>query len=540
LLAALSGVLQAITFPFRPSVHDAGYFVCWFAVVPLLLAILGPLSRSGPQLVDEKGRPLGILSAGQGFWLGYFSGIIWYAGTCFWIFHVLHVYGKMHPLEAGAMFLAFCLYLALYNGLFGALIARAASGASGSKKAILLAPFIWVAVEMARTRVTGFPWDLLGTAQVNNIPLAQIARITGVYGVSFGIMLVNTAFAASFLLPPHRRRTMLVAAVLAAAVLNLGSLVTPPPVATDHTARLVQQNVPIEADWNAATLQQTLDDLRQRSVAAGAGAAISSVRPSLIVWPESPAPFFLNEQRFRLAVTSIAVDAHAYVIAGALGTPETPTPETPTPAGGKRSYYNSAVLITPQGSWTARYDKVHLVPFGEYIPAQSVLIFLKGIAREVGEWGFTAGTERVVFDVGGQRVGTFICYESIFPDEIREFAGNGAQVLVNISNDTWFGDYGMAAQHLNMVRMRAIENQRWVLRATNNGITAAIDPYGRVTQSAPRKERLTLDVAYGLVTDTTFYTRHGDWFGWLCVIIASAAIFVRARLRFGGIGRAAN
>jgi apolipoprotein N-acyltransferase len=324
---------------------------------------------------------------------------------------------------------------------------------------------------------------------------------------------------------------MLVATVLAAAVLNLGVLVKPAPFPTDHTARLVQENIPIETTWNASSLSETLKDLHALSTAPGA-------KPDLIVWPESPAPFFLNEPRFRMEITSVAVESQAYVIAGALGTPagQNPLQEAATPEGAKRSYYNSAVLITPEGKWTARYDKVHLVPFGEYIPAQSMLVFLKGIAREVGEWGFTAGTERTVFDAGGQRVGTFICYESIFPDEIRQFAANGAQVLVNISNDAWFGDYGMPAQHLNMVRMRAIENGRWVLRATNTGITAAIDPYGRVTQSAPRKQRLALDVGYALVTETTFYTGHGDWFGWLCVIIAMAGALVRWNVR-GGVLR---
>lgn len=534
LLAALSGVLQAITFPFRPSIVDAGYFVCWFAVVPLLLAILGPLARSGPQLVDEHGRPLGAMSTGQGFWLGYLSGIVWYAGSTFWVFHVLHTYGAMHPAIAAVMFVLFCLYLALYHGLFGALIARAASGPSGSKKAILLAPFLWVAVEMARTRVTGFPWDLLGTAQVNNIPLTQIARLTGVYGISFGIMLVNTAFAAAFLLPPHKRRNMFVASALAAGLLQAGSLVDPPPLATDRTARLVQQNIPIETKWDVSNFSATLRALHALSAQAVGSA---SARPNLIVWPESPAPFFLGDPRFRLEVTSIAVEGQSYVLAGALGTP---AGEAAAREETRGKYYNSAVLITPDGKWTGRYDKVHLVPFGEYIPGQSVLVFLKGIAREVGESGFTPGTERVVFDAGGQKIGTFICYESIFPDEIREFPRNGAQVLVNISNDGWFGGFGMAGQHMNTVRMRAIENQRWVLRATNTGLTGAIDPYGRVTMMAQRDRRNALDVRYGLVSETTFYTRHGDWFGWLCGIISLAALFVRARLRIGGIRSAAN
>ena len=511
MLAALSGVLQVLAFP-SPALD----FLCWFAVVPLMLAILGPLARSGPQLVDEKGRPLGVMTTAQGFWLGYCAGMIWYAGTCFWIYHVMHVYGGLNaPVSAGILVL-FCLYLGLYHGLFGALLAKSAHGATGSKRAILLAPFLWVAVELARARITGFPWDLLGTAQVDNIPLARIARFTGVYGVSLGIMLVNAAFAATFLLPPHRRRTLLVASVLAVGVLQAGVLVAPPPAIATHNARLVQQNIALDTRWDVENFRATLAELRTLSVRPES-------KSSLVIWPESPAPFYLSDPIFREELTGLAHDAHAHVIAGSLGTPAMHEP--------RGKLYNSAALITPDGDWTKRYDKIHLVPFGEYVPFQSLFVFAEKLTREVGD--FTPGTERTVFDAGGQKVGVFICYEAVFPDEIRQFAANGAQVFVNISNDGWFGDYGAPGQHLNMARMRAIENERWVLRSTNTGITASIDPNGRVVARLPRNARAALDAPYALVEGTTFYTRHGDWFAWLCVIIAGVGLFVRFNLRAG-------
>jgi apolipoprotein N-acyltransferase len=510
LLAALSGGLQVLCFP-SPNL----YFLGWFAVAPLMLAILGPLSRSGPQLVDIKGRPLGILSAGQGFWLGYLSGIIWYAGTCFWVYHSMHVYGGLGPLVSAGILILFCLYLGLYHGLFGALLAKAASGASGSRRAIIVAPFLWVMVELARARITGFPWDLLGTTQVDNVPLTQIAHFTGVYGISFGIMLVNAAFTATFLLPRQGRRTLLASSAVTAAILQAGVLVPAPRLPTDRTARLVQQDIPIETRWDVENFQQTLSELRALSTRAPA--------PALIIWPESPAPFFTNDAIFRNELSSTALQAHAFVLAGSLGVPAKGQSET--------KLYNSAVLVDPAGSWVARYDKVHLVPFGEYVPFKSLFSFAGKLTKEVGD--FSSGSRRVVFDAGGEKIGVFICYESVFPDEIREFAANGAQVFVNISNDGWFGEYGAPGQHLNMVRMRAIENERWVLRATNTGITASIDPYGRIETSAPRNQRTVLDVPYGLIDGTTFYTRHGDWFAWGCVIISLVALFVRFNVRGG-------
>jgi apolipoprotein N-acyltransferase len=222
-----------------------------------------------------------------------------------------------------------------------------------------------------------------------------------------------------------------------------------------------------------------------------------------VIWPESPAPFYENDQRFRQTLNKIARDAHAFVIAGEVGLP---------PSGDDRRIYNSAVVITPQGDALARYDKVHLVPFGEYVPFKDLFSFAHKLTREVSD--FAPGYEHMTLPVHSYKLGIFICYESVFPNEVREFAAAGAGVLANISNDGWFGETGAPEQHLRMARMRAIENDRWVLRATNTGISASIDPFGRVVARLPRNIRAAVDLPYGVVVGTTFYTRHGDWFAW--------------------------
>jgi apolipoprotein N-acyltransferase len=521
-LAILSGILQVLVFP-TPGLS----WLCWVAVAPLIVAILGP--RNHAEILDGAGREVRSHPLRQGFLLGYCSGIIWYAGTCYWIYHVMSAYGGLSAPVAFGILVLFCLYLGLYHGLFGlllAMLARAKVG--GLQRALLVAPFLWVAVELARARITGFPWDLLGTAQVGNIPLSRVATLTGVYGISFEIALINTAFAAVFLVPLRRRTAMLAGSLLAAVLLQAGSLVNLPPSPADHTATLVQENIPIldPSDWTSEYFDRTMEDLAKISVPAVRDTEKSQGTPGLIVWPESPAPFFATDPKFRRAVSAMAERANAYVVVGSLGLRFAPQRETPP------EMLNSASLIGPNGDWAARYDKIHLVPFGEYVPFKSLLVFAQKLTREVGD--FSSGSERNVLDLQTYKLGAFICYESIFPDEIRQFAARGAQVFVNISNDGWFGDTGAPWQHLNMARMRAIENKRWLLRATNTGITASIDPYGRVIARAPRNERVALQAPYAAISDMTFYSRYGDWFAYACAIISIAGLALRVHAGASG------
>ena len=387
-----------------------------------------------------------------------------------------------------------------------------------SRRALLLAPALWVAVELARTRISGFPWDLLGITQVDNTALTHSATFAGVYGVSFEIMLVNAAIASIFLVRREKRKALLIAAFGAAMVLQAGRWIPAPPASSDHLALLLQQNVPVGEgeNWTREYFLSTLKDFTALSLSPPPptlSGSIQGLHPDPIVWPESPAPFYTSDPFFRNAISSLAKQSQAWVIVGSLGTRS--ASETPEQTS---EIYNSASLVSPTGEWTGRYDKVHLVPFGEYLPFKRVFSFAGGLTKAVGE--FTPGTSHAPLQAGTTKLGIFICYESIFPDEVRQSVAQGAQALVNISNDGWYGDSGAYAQHLRQARMRAIENARWLLRDTNTGVTAAIDPYGRIVASAPRKKRTVLFAPYALASETNFYTRHGDWFAYLCAIIS--------------------
>ena len=546
-LVLVSAALQIVIFPL-PGL----YWLAWIAVAPLLVAILRARSSETLQLRLQGNDQTRLLPASplQGFLLGYLCGILWFAGTCYWIFDTMHRYGGMPiPAAALALFL-FCLYVGLYHGMFGLLLAlvagakasgsshsrldkrldksgsRTAASAASIRRALGAAPFLWVAVELARTRITAFPWELLGYSQTANFGLTRIATLTGVYGLSFEIALVNSVFAAAFLAPrgaAERRKLLLAAACVAAVILQAGQLLSPPPVAADHTALLVQPNIPVleGGAWTKQYFQDTLQDLTALSLhPAGEAAEEAGAHFDLIVWPESPSPFYTNDAMFRDAVSALAKQSGTWVVAGAIGI---------TPAmhsGGTTSQiFNSAALVNPKGEWVGRYDKVHLVPFGEYLPFPQLFAFAAGLTKEVGE--FQRGSSRTPLNAGGERFGMFICYESIFPDEVRQGPLQGAEVLLNISNDGWYGDSGAWKQHLQQTEMRAIENDRWLLAGTNTGMTASIDPYGRIVAATPRKIRTTLAAPYALISGTTFYTRHGDWFAYLCAIISAGALVAR-------------
>jgi len=241
-------------------------------------------------------------------------------------------------------------------------------------------------------------------------------------------------------------------------------------------------------------------------------------KPDLLVWPEAPAPFSYQDAQFAKIASSLAIRFGHPFLAGAV---EWKPPLDPADAPPRRTLfpYNSALLFDAQGRRGFVYDKVHLVPFGEYEPFPLIHRVVASVSGQVG--GFHKGNKYVVGQLpGGNTFGVFICYEAIFPGEVRHFAANGAQVLINISNDGWFGRSAAAEQHLRMARVRAVENRRWLVRATNNGFTVSVDPYGRVFEPIPPDVRSAADLPYDFRTDETIYTRFGDWFAWLCVLVS--------------------
>jgi apolipoprotein N-acyltransferase len=244
------------------------------------------------------------------------------------------------------------------------------------------------------------------------------------------------------------------------------------------------------------------------------------VYPTIVIWPEAPSHFFSSDPYFRSYIGHLALTAKSPAIVGSLGVDRSSVPA--------RGYYlyDSASIFNADGQYVGRYDKIHLVPWGEYIPFKQFFAFADKLTEGVGD--MDRGYKRDVFSLGGHAYGVFVCYESIFGDEVRQFANNGAEVLVNISDDGWYGDSGAPWQHLNMARMRAIENRRWLLRDTNTGVTTAIDPYGRMAAQAPRHVRgaYAFPFAFTPAFQKTYYTRHGDWFAWLCAAVTILALIL--------------
>ncbi len=540
--AVLSAGLLELPFPLAGPLPPWRALFAWCALVPLLWALLEPGAAAAR-------RPLR-----RGFLLGYLSGALWYAGNCYWVRDVMLQYGDM-PLGAPTLLLvAFSLYLGLASGFFGLAVALVRRATGSTRRTLIAVPFLWVAMELAVARIPSFPWDQLGVSQVDNGLLTWLAPWTGVYGISFVLMAANALFASRRLLPPpqpvlpkqpHWRlkalfggQVWLVCAWLLIAFLMVGgidsALLSPAPAPT-ATAALIQPNLNVAADnrwvhpgeWasHIAQFRQLAGDACGSYLAGIPQTGAPVVQPDcskspspteLVVWPESPAPFVESDPRFEQALAAIARQQQAPLIVGSLGVDF---------AAEQQSWrdYNSALVIAADGARLGRYDKIHLVPFGEYIPFQRLLFFARKLTGNVGM--FTPGDERKVFLLTGpdgerRRYGIFICYEAAFADEVRHFSQLGAEVLVNVSDDGWYGDTSAPWQHLNMARMRAIENRRWILRDTNNGVTAVIDPYGRVRQSIPRHVVGALAARFGFRDDVTFYTAHGDVFAWVCAILS--------------------
>jgi apolipoprotein N-acyltransferase len=520
--AGLSAGLLELPFPLAGPLPPWRSVFAWFGLAPLLWAILSSLENDSP-------RPLR-----RAFVLSYLCGVLWYAGNCYWVRDVMLQYGDMPPLAPDLLLLGFSLVLGAYFGLFGLAVALVRKATNSTGLALVAAPVFWVAFELAAARITSVPWDQLGYSQVDNSVVNQLAPWTGDYGISFLLVAVNALIAAGLTLNGSAKKLIFAAiGIIAAAAGTAGLLHQPPRPRTTATAVLIQPNLDVggsslwtdPAEWNQHIVGfAKLANEQCKTYIAGipqTGAPSGEIvcppyptHPDLVVWPESPAPYFEGDPRFQQAAAQIAQDMKAPLVVGSIGMDFHPE------AGWNQ--FNSALVMSPAGLRVGRYDKIHLVPFGEYVPYSRFLFFARKLTGKVSK--FDRGEERKVFRLGTQsgashRYGVFICYEAVFADEVRQFAQLGAEVLVNISDDGWYGDTSAPWQHLNMDRMRAIENRRWILRDTNNGVTAAIDPYGRVRQSILRHSEDALPAEYGFRDDTTFYTEHGDVFAMACAIL---------------------
>jgi len=362
-----------------------------------------------------------------------------------------------------------------------------------------------VAVEVTHGPL-GFAWLTLGNAGIDmGIPM-RLAPLTGVYGISFMFALMSAVVAMAVMRRPRAELLWLAPILLLPALREL-----PPAERGRETAVLVQPKISETEQWT----ETSVDQMKRRQVMLSLQGALSDPGhpPSIIVWPEVPAPlYYFEDAVFRGYVNNLAHTTNAYVLLGIVAH---------TPGGAP---LNSAALVSPEGIAVSRYDKVNLVPFGEFVPWP--FGFANKISTEIGD--FAPGNRVVVSPVGTHKIATFICYESVFPNFVRKFAADGAEVLFNISNDGWFGKSAAREQHLSMVRMRAAENRRWILRSTNDGITATIDSAGRLRGTLPKYVEATSYTGFSYESAQTVYTRFGDWFPLLCGMGAGLALVAAA------------
>ncbi len=470
-LALAAAVLLILTFP-RFGIA----FLAPFALAPLLVALA----------LENRPRTRALL--------GYETGVVFWAGTCYWIQFVLDFHAGMSTALSWVGLALFSIIKAVHFGLFGWL----AGALMRRRWAVVTVPALWVAVERSNA-LTGFSWLALGNAGISmSIPM-RLPPYTGVWGLSFVFAAMAAAVALVFLRRP--RRELIPAAVLAVMFVLPG---LPPARRGTETAGLVQPNISQDAEWTPEWVEAQQQRLLSLSLRAAPA--------ELIVWPEVPAPlYYETDPRLHSEINALARLTGAYIILNTV--PRLPSGEP----------LNSALLVGPEGRALGRYDKMNLVPFGEFVPWPFKALIAK-VSTESGD--FAPGEKQVLLPAGRHRIAAFVCYESVFPGFVRRFAKEGAELYVNISNDGWYGASAARDQHLLIARMRAAESRRWLLRATNDGITSTVDPAGRVQKHLPSFQAGAARTSFSWIGDVTFYSRWGDWFVWVC---AAAAVLGLAK-----------
>lgn len=508
--ALLSGVLLVLSFPkFGTGI------LAWVALIPLLHAL------------QEK-KPY------QGFITGFLTGLTAYIGIIYWIAYVVVHYGYL-PLPVGiAVMLLLSAYLAFYVALFAAgVVFFHARGVAP----ILAAPLIWTSLEYVKSHLlTGFPWENLGYSQYLYRPLIQAADITGVFGISFAIVVVNVVIFDVFRIWQSRldrksRIRRITSEVMAGClvllilfgygIFRLNDVKKSLHQAPQMPVSLIQGNIDQSIKWRPAFQEETVriyKALTLQAAPAGNG---------LIVWPETAAPFFFQDQNdMQREVAALPRLTGDWLLFGS------PRYERD---GLGLALLNSAFLLSPDGRIAGQYDKVHLVPYGEYVPLRRFFPFIKKLVAGIGDFRSGPGYEPLSLQVGGlpRKLGVMICYEGILPEAGRAYRQGGADLLVNITNDAWFGNTSAPYQHLSMTVFRSVENRLYLVRAANTGISAIIDPTGHIEARSALFEKATIAGTVRFMDRNTFYSTYGDVFVYSCILalilIFSATIKKRSR-----------
>lgn len=509
-LALVAGLLLTAAFP------RTGIFVlAGLGYVPLLLALRN-------------------VAPWDGFRLGLITGLAHAISLLYWIAHTITTYGHAPMITALGILLLLCTYVALYTATLAALAVYAVRSPLMMPIAL---PALLTALEFLRGHLlTGFPWGFLGHSTYAFRPLIQIADITGVHGISFVLMLVNSTIGVLILghggktwqgRPVSRRAAsrwgLATLAILAATsiygYIRMGQVARQAEAAPRVNVAVVQGNIAQAVKWDPAfqiATTQKYIQLSQQAAAEG---------PALVVWPETATPFHMHHNKVltsmvrrgvRSAGTSFLIGSPFFIR-----------------RNDRVDYFNSAFLLAPDGDNSTRYDKAHLVPFGEYVPLRRWLPFVGKLVAQVGD--FVAGAPGQVLGWQNHRLAPLICYEAIFPELTRAAARNGADLLINLTNDAWYGRTSAPYQHLSLCVFRAVESRRSFIRAANTGISGFIDPTGRIEAPTGLFVEAVVSRKVSALTTPSVYTRIGDAFAWVCLLavglMIGAATVARRRAR---------
>ncbi len=488
----------------------------------------------------------------RAFALGLVAGAVYFSGTLYWITRVMMVYGGLQAWVAVLVNAALIAYLALFPAVF-AMVMRRLLTATG-RTAMLTAPFVWTATELGRTHLfTGFPWVLLGYSQVTVLPIAQLASLVGVFGVSALVASTSAAlaFAATTVAatnvasgfsrtsPADRWTPYLPFAAVAAIIVAVAGWGSVRVKRSELTRQgdvvrigLVQGNVEQSEREDPARQPAIFQSyLRMTRQAIGEGA-------ELVLWPESSTPFYFEEDRPGAdQVRTLARQAHVPILLGSdqIGWETRNGQRVPT------KYYNSAFLVRADGTTAGFYRKMHLVPFGEYVPLKQLFFFAAPLVQAVSD--FSPGESAALLEVRLKADGsatkpgpetthlmsTAICYEIVYPDLVRQFVAAGSELLSTITNDAWFGRTSAPYQHFAQASMRAIEEGRYLVRSANTGISGVVDPYGRVLIETRIYEPSVVVGEARFLTAATVYSRLGDVFAYASVVLTIALLVVVRR-----------
>ncbi len=492
-LAAVSGVLFAWSFP-----NVAAGWLIFIALLPLFLA----LARTR--------------TWGKAFFLGWLSQTIAWLLMVPWVIRVMSHYGGLPYLTGLLIFTAMCAYLGVYGGVFALLVHHIAP--STSFRRWLLVPLAWAAVEYGRTYLlSGFPWNLIAASIVDYAPLLQFDRVAGPYALGVLILLPSTLLAWMFVARPHGARRLFPFAGVAilmfvwwvTGLVAAKVLVRPTGTPVSHAA-LLQPNISQEMRWD----NDNLVLIFRRMMAMTEEAAGHGVQ--VIIWPESTVPLsYARTDFYREAIESLSRDKGIDIILGSIA----------EDASQPDKMWNAAFLVS-NGRTIGHYDKIRIVPFGEYVPMRKMLFFAHALVHAVGQFEF--GTKDTPLD-GRFRYGLAICYEVVFPQIPRTQVVHGATVLVTITNDAWYDGTSAPRQHLNMARMRAVETDRYLLRAGTTGISALVDPAGQIVQQLEMGKQGIIYAPFQPRTSVTPYVHYGDWFSWLAIAFVAVGIVRRPR-----------